>query len=123
VVASIGRTPRFRRVVSARELDEAFTPTADEVAWAAARTTSDQHRLALLVLLKGYQRLGYFPNLLSVPVEVIVHVRGHAGVGAVASTPQRPVPQSLPSQAEFRLKSGAACHFGRNPSDGSSYGC
>jgi uncharacterized protein DUF4158 len=83
VVASIKRTayPQFRRVVPARELDEVFTPTADEVAWAAARTTSDQHRLALLVLLKGYQRLGYFPNLLSVSVEVIVHVRDHAGVG------------------------------------------
>ncbi|NYH80716.1 hypothetical protein FHR84_004082 [Actinopolyspora biskrensis] len=36
-MASIDRTayPRFKRVVSARELEEAFTPSAEEGAWAA----------------------------------------------------------------------------------------
>jgi hypothetical protein len=60
VVASIERTayPRFRRMISGRELDEVFTPTQDEVSWARARTTTEQHRLALLVWLKCYQRLG-----------------------------------------------------------------
>jgi TnpA family transposase len=82
VVASIDRTayPRFKRTMSARELDEAFTPTLDEVSWALARTSSEQHRLALLVLLKCYQRLGYFPNLLSMPAEVVAHVRAQVGI-------------------------------------------
>lgn len=61
-MASIDRTayPRFKRVVSARELAEAFTPTADEVEWARSKTATEQHFLALVVLLKCYQRLGYF---------------------------------------------------------------
>jgi TnpA family transposase len=76
-VASIDRTayPRFKRVVSARELAEAFTPTMDEIAWARGRTQTEQHLLALVVWLKAYQRLGYFPKLSDVPDVVIEHVR------------------------------------------------
>ncbi|OLM28770.1 transposase [Pseudonocardia sp. Ae717_Ps2] len=76
-VASIDRTayPRFKRVVSARELAEAFTPTPDEAGWARTKTTTDQHFLALVVLLKCYQRLGYFPKLVAVPPVVVDCVR------------------------------------------------
>ncbi|MGP4021603.1 hypothetical protein [Saccharopolyspora sp. 5N708] len=49
-MASIDRTayPRFKRVVSARELAEAFKPTMDEIAWARGRTQTEQHLLALV---------------------------------------------------------------------------
>jgi hypothetical protein len=75
-LASIDRTayPRSKRVVSARELAEAFTPTSDEVGWGRSKTTTEQHFLALVVLLKCYQRLGYFPKLLDVPVVVVDRV-------------------------------------------------
>lgn len=58
-LAAIDRTayPRFKRGVSARELAGAFSPTRDEVGWARGRTQSEQHLLALTVLLKCYQRL------------------------------------------------------------------
>lgn len=56
--------PRFARLVSARELAEVFTPTADEVEWARSKTEDPQHLLALVVWLKAYQRLGYFPKLM-----------------------------------------------------------
>jgi Domain of unknown function (DUF4158) len=77
-LASIDRTayPRFKRVISARELAESFTPAAGEVEWARGRTQNDQHFLALVVRLKCYQRLGYFPKLAEVPVMVVDHVRG-----------------------------------------------
>lgn len=77
-MASIDRTayPRFKRVVSARELAEAFAPTPDEAGWARGRTQNDQHFLALVVLLKCYPRLGYFPKLMDVPAVVVDHVRG-----------------------------------------------
>ena len=77
-MASIDRTayPRFKRVISARELAESFTPTPGEVEWARGRTQNDQHFLALVVRLKCYQRLGYFPKLAEVPVVVVDHVRG-----------------------------------------------
>lgn len=67
-------------MVSARKLAEAFAPTPDEADWARGRTQTDQHFLALVVLLKCYQRLGYFPKLVDVPVVVAEHVRGQLGL-------------------------------------------
>jgi hypothetical protein len=61
-VAWIERTayPRLSGSPSARELAEVFTPSADELAWVQARTISEHHRLALLVLLLCNKRLGFF---------------------------------------------------------------
>ena len=52
-MAWIERTayPRLSGSPSARESADVFTPSADELAWAQAKTTSEHHRLALLVLL------------------------------------------------------------------------
>ncbi|MEU3712153.1 DUF4158 domain-containing protein [Streptomyces catenulae] len=40
-----------------------FSPSRDEVEWAAARTDCDKHLLAQLLTLKSYQRMGYFPEV------------------------------------------------------------
>ncbi len=57
-----------------------FTPSAGEVEWAPGKTQDDQHLLALLVWLKAYQRLGYFPKLAEVPAVVAEHIRGVVGL-------------------------------------------
>ncbi|MFP8887900.1 Tn3 family transposase [Streptomyces mangrovi] len=77
-MASVERTayPRFKRTVSSRELHEAFTPGTAEVAWARRKARSPEHLLALVVMLKSYQKLGYFPELGQVPELVVGHVRG-----------------------------------------------
>jgi Domain of unknown function (DUF4158)/Tn3 transposase DDE domain len=77
-VASIERTayPRFKRAVPVRELHEAFTPVAGEIAWAREQTRTPEHLLALVVLLKSCHRLGYFPVLAEVPPPVTEHIRG-----------------------------------------------
>ncbi len=67
--------PQFKRVVSARELRETFTPTIDEIRWAREKTGSEQHLLALVVLLKAVARLGHFPVLFEVPIAIVEHVR------------------------------------------------
>ena len=81
-MTSVDRTayPRFPRVVSGRELAEAFTPSDGEVDWARGRTQDAGHLLALVVWLKSYQRLGYFPKLAEVPTAVAGHVRGVLGL-------------------------------------------
>ncbi|MFI6803368.1 DUF4158 domain-containing protein [Streptosporangium canum] len=81
-MASIDRTayPRFARAVSTRELAEVFTPSAVEVEWARGKTQDDQHLLALLVWLKAYQRLGYFPKFKDVPAVVSEHIRSVIGL-------------------------------------------
>jgi Domain of unknown function (DUF4158) len=82
-VTSVDRTayPRFGRVVSGRELADSFTPTDAEAEWARGRTQDQPHLLALTVLLKSYQRLGYFPKVQDVPPAVVRHVSGCLGLG------------------------------------------
>ena len=53
--------PRLPAEPGPAELD-AFTPDAAELAFAARRTRRPAPRLALLVLLKTFQRLGHFPT-------------------------------------------------------------
>ncbi|MEU0382715.1 DUF4158 domain-containing protein [Streptomyces cyaneofuscatus] len=76
-MTSIERTayPRFKRLITAHELHLFSSPTRDEVQWAADATDDDEHLLALLLVLKSYQRMGCFPALEDVPAQVVEFVR------------------------------------------------
>ncbi len=47
--------PRFKRAVPVRELHEAFTPEAGEIAWAREQTRTPEHLLAVVVLLDAWR--------------------------------------------------------------------
>jgi hypothetical protein len=82
-VTSIERTayPRFKRFLSARELHVFYTPQTEEIAWASGQVRSDNHLLALMVQLKCFNRMGYFPRLDDVPEAVVAHIRRDLGLG------------------------------------------
>ena len=96
-MTSIERTayPRFGRVVTARELD-GFSPLPDEIARARDRTRSDEHLLALMVSLKCFQGLGYFPRGELVPEVVVEHVR------ECLALDQRTIPDAAARTAEWQ---------------------
>jgi hypothetical protein len=73
--------PRLPADPGAAELD-AFTPDAAELAFVRQRTRHSGPRLALLVLLKTFQRLGYFVRLADVPIAIIVHIAAFASLDA-----------------------------------------
>jgi len=76
-MASIERTayPRFKRNPSSHDLNELHTPTEEETAFAQKLARSPTHLLALVILLKSFQRLGYFPKLEEVPPAIVSHLR------------------------------------------------
>ena len=76
-MASIERTayPRLRRHPTARTLNELYTPTPEEIIFARKSARSPQHQFTLLVFLKSFQRLGYFPKLKEVPQPIVNHIR------------------------------------------------
>jgi hypothetical protein len=80
-MASIGRTayPRFRRLVTAREL-ASLTPSEDDVAWAREHTRSDEHLFSLVLALVCFGQLGRFPRAGEVPVAVVEHFRRGLGL-------------------------------------------
>jgi hypothetical protein len=96
-LASIDRTayPRFKRVVSARELAEAFTPTPRRSCGRVGRRRAILTCWPWFVRLKVYQRLGYFPKLPDIPAVVVDSVRGVLGL---------PVEVSLETGAERTAK-------------------
>ena len=52
--------PQLKSTPSAKELEEVCTPNLVELVWAEKRTRERTPRVGLLVLLKTFQRLGYF---------------------------------------------------------------
>ena len=91
-MTSIERTayPHFGRVVTARELDK-LSPQPDEIEWARDRSCSDEHLLGLVMALKSFRRLGYFPREEQVPEVVVARIRDCLGLpgGTVRDAPDR----------------------------------
>jgi len=75
--------PQLKANPSAKELDEVYTPNLFECGWAEQRTREPVPRVGLLVLLKTFQRLGYFVMTNEVPKPILQHVAHCAGYDAV----------------------------------------
>lgn len=75
-MASIERTayPRFKRYYTAHELEEIYTPTQAERTFARQATTGKDNYFTWIVLLKVFQRLGYFPQIADIPAAIIEHI-------------------------------------------------
>jgi len=100
-MTAIERTayPQFKPQPSTKELAELYSPTAQEVAFAQSQTKSKRGLLRLLVMLKSFQRLGYFPRSEAVPTVVVNYIRTclnlSANVSAVAPERSRYVYQDI----------------------------
>jgi len=92
-MTAIERTayPRFTRAPSVKELREIYTPTPTDAVFVGTHARGPAQKLALMVLLKVYQRLDYFPDPQTIPAAVISHIR------AVMKYPGDLVPDIAPA--------------------------
>jgi TnpA family transposase len=76
-ITVISRTayPQFKHYPSNKELHELYTPTVEEIEFVTSRTRSKTGLLGLMVMLKSFQRLGYFTHPELVPQPIIIHLR------------------------------------------------
>jgi hypothetical protein len=74
--------PRFKPDLSQRELEDIYTPTNKERIFSQRNAHTAVARLALMVLLKTVQRLGYFVKLAEVPRPIISHIAKCMGARA-----------------------------------------
>jgi hypothetical protein len=81
-VPSIHETadPRLKASVTARDVAEVYTPTAEEVTLATWLTRSETARACFILLFKTFQRLGYFVYVHEVPDAIVTHVTAHLGI-------------------------------------------
>jgi Domain of unknown function (DUF4158) len=86
-MASIERTayPRFKRNPLAKELDALYTPKEDELHFANTMSRKEPTRFCILLLLKAFQRLGYFPDVEIIPSDIVQHIRTTSGISSEVS--------------------------------------
>jgi hypothetical protein len=86
-MAAIERSayPRFASRLSTRELVQHFTPSEAELEWAKSKVRGLRLQHAILVNLKCFQLLHYFPADGDIPSEVTAHV---ATVLSLKSSPK-----------------------------------
>jgi hypothetical protein len=110
-VALIERTayPRFAPRPSARELARLYTPNLREEGLAVRATRGGKGQiLAFLVMLKSFQRLGYFPKPEEVPEAVVSHLRSRLGL-------PEDVPATPPRRSRQRYRDAIREHLCVNP--------
>jgi Domain of unknown function (DUF4158) len=66
--------PRLKTNPSAKELDEIYAPNIFELVFAAEHARKPALQVGLLLLLKTFQRLGYFVRYVDIPAAIISHI-------------------------------------------------
>ena len=76
-MTSLERTvyPILKTSLTPKGLAERYTPTSSEVEFAQSQARSTRGQLSVLVMLKAFQRLGYFPAVAAIPSPLIQHLR------------------------------------------------
>ncbi|MBC7530860.1 MAG: DUF4158 domain-containing protein [Oligoflexus sp.] len=71
--------PRLKSHSTPKELAAVYAPSPEELALANVQTQRPAARIGFLVLLKTFQRLGYFPKVADVPSFIVCHIAKAAG--------------------------------------------
>ncbi len=76
-MTSIDRTiyRRMKRSYTTKELIEAYTPTEEERSFVSTMTRTVQNQLNLMLWIKLFPCLGYFPALDEIPAALVDHIR------------------------------------------------
>src|SRR5260370_21659605 len=97
--------PRFTRAPSIKELREIYMPTAPDGAFVATSARGPAQKFGLMILLKVYQRLGYFPKPETIPGAIISHIR------AVMQLPADLVPDIASNHTLYRYYAAIREHL------------
>lgn len=66
--------PRYKSNFTQKELNDIYTPSQNEVDFAVRVTKGDMAKLCFIVMLKSYQRLGFFIPVKEIPTQIAQHI-------------------------------------------------
>ncbi|MGK7897742.1 MAG: DUF4158 domain-containing protein, partial [Xenococcus sp. (in: cyanobacteria)] len=72
--------PRLKNQIREKELREIYTPTGEELNLATHHTRKGSTQLGFLILLKTFQRLGYFVSPSNVPSAIVNYIAQNTGL-------------------------------------------
>src|SRR2546428_7498508 len=109
IVTAIERTayPGFPRAPQPKELIDLYTPTPADVAFVSTTARGPNQKFALMILLKVFQKLGYFPAPQQIPGAIISHIRGEMDL------PKDLVPDITP-RTLYKYHAAIRTHLGIN---------
>src|SRR5205809_7842237 len=91
-MTAIERTayPTFARAPQPKELLTLYTPTSEDVAFVSTTARGPSQKFALVILLKVFQKLGYFvnPNILMVESVQLFWWFGLSGISSRSAAPR-----------------------------------
>ena len=68
--------PQLKSKLTKRDLKLCYTPTIEELKFCHSRTRGKDSLLGFVVLLKTFQRLGYFIKAKEIPQQILIHIAG-----------------------------------------------
>lgn len=66
--------PRFKSNISGKELNDIYTPTQEKIKFSHKVTRGENAKICFLIMLKSFQRLGYFVAPVNIPQTIIQHI-------------------------------------------------
>lgn len=68
--------PQLKSKLTNKDLELCYTPTIEELKFCRSRTRGKCSLLGFVVLLKTFQRLGYFIKAKEIPQQILIHIAG-----------------------------------------------
>lgn len=98
-MATIERTayPRFNKNINSKELIQIYTPNNEEIEVAHRIAKGDVQILNFILMLKSFQRLGYFPKIHEIPMEIVKHLSSKLNITS-------DIDIVLPERTRYRYK-------------------
>jgi TnpA family transposase/uncharacterized coiled-coil protein SlyX len=105
-LATIERTayPRFKKTINKKELIEIYTPSHEEIEVAHKTAKGEIQVLNFILLLKSFQRLGYFPRIDEIPIEIVKHLCLQLNITS-------DIELTIPNRTLYRYKSSIREHL------------
>ena len=99
-MATIERTayPKFKKNISAKEFIEIYIPSHEEIEVAHKTTKGEIQVLNYILLLKSFQRLGYFPRIDEIPIEIVKYLSLQLNITS-------DIELAIPNRTLYRYKS------------------
>ncbi len=99
--------PRLKSTLTDAELAEIYTPTPEEIAFADLHTQSETAKVGVLLLLKTFQRLGYFLPIAAIPQRIVHHITRRVGLVICGKNSDREVgDEELPESSWLGMVGG-----------------
>lgn len=111
-MALIDRTayPRFPRTFTAAELTAQYTPTVADLTFVKSITRGSESLLNVMVLLKVFQMLHYFPSPFDIPRDIRRHIHGCLKLTDIPHT-------AYPTRSLYRHRDLIRARMGYRPFD------